>query len=201
MRNNITKLALLFGIIATIGFGANSVQAASIDGGLGHITLVLRDSDGVIKQYVQTDNAITIEGLDCIVGQTFLGVNNQGTCANTDPFDVVAIGEGTVATDSDATDLNNDMPTGCFAFAATPVADSGTTTQKITIEAIFGGGTAGAGDIDDAACTGNITEAGLFSIGAPTVTQATNIFAYQDFTQIVLGTADTLTVTWEIDFS
>ena len=70
MRNNITKLALLFGIIATIGFGANSAEAASIDGALGHITLVLKDSDGAIKQYVQTDNAITIEGLDCIVGQS-----------------------------------------------------------------------------------------------------------------------------------
>ena len=201
MRNNITKLALLFSIIATIGFGAISVQAAEISGGLGHITLVLKDSDGVIKQYIQTDNTITAEGLDCMVGQTFLGTNTQGTCTNTDPFDVIAIGEGATADEVAVVNLANDMPTGCFAIAVTPVADGGSSTQRITIEAVFGGGTAGSGNIDDAACIGNITEAGLFSIGAATVTQSDNLFAYQDFTAIALGSADTLTVTWAIDFS
>jgi len=200
MQNNITKLALLFGIIATISFGANSAQAAEISGGLGHIELVLADSDGNIKQYVQTDNTITEEGLDCLVDSVF-GTSGTGTCANNDPFDVIAIGEGTNGDQPNATGLTTELLTGCFAVAVTPTADTGDLTQRITITAVFGGGTAGSGDVDNAACIGNITEAGLFSIGAPTVTTPTNIFAYQDFTVISIGTADTLTVTWDIDFT
>lgn len=200
MQNNITKLALLFGIIATIGFAANSAQAAEISGGLGHIELVLADSDGNIKQYVQTDNTITEEGLDCLVQGVF-GTTTVGTCANTDPFDVIAIGKGTTADEANAVGLAVEMPTGCFAIAVTPTADAGDLTQRVTIQAVFGGGGAGSGNIDDAACIGSITEAGLFSIGAATVTTPTNIFAYQDFTAISLGSADTLTVTWDIDFS
>ena len=203
MQNNITKLALLFGIIATIGFGINSAQAAEISGGLGHMTLVLKDSEGDIKQYVQTDNVITTEGLDCLIQQIFGDAPADTTCDDTSAFDTIAIGEGSDQTVS-ATGLGTIMGSGCNAASPAvgiaPVANSATSPQKVTITAIFGGGTAGSGDIDDAVCTGTITEAGLFNVGSATVAP-TNIFAYQFFTGIVLATADTLTVTWDIDFS
>lgn len=204
MTNNITKIALLFGIIATIGFGTNYAQAAEISGAQGHITLVLQDADGNITQYVQTDNAITQRGLDCMVDTIFIGSAGTGNsnCTNVDPFDVIAIGEGTVSTDSDATGLNNTMPTNCMAVSVTPVQDSGTLTVAIQIEAVFGGdGNATNGEnIDNAACIGAITEAGLFSIGDAT-NLPDSILAYQDFSVINLGATDTLTITWDIDFT
>ena len=203
MQNNITKLALLFGIIATLGFGINSAQAAEISGGLGHITLVLKDSDGSIKQYVQTDNVITHEGLDCLIEQIFGDAPDATGCADTTAFDTIAIGEGTDQGIT-ATGLGVVMGAGCNAASpavgVAPVADAGTGTQKVTITAVFGGGTAGSGNIDNSICTGTITEAGLFNVGDATVAP-TNIFAYQFFTGIALASADTLTVTWDIDFS
>ena len=74
MRNNITKLALLFGVVATMGFGAMNTAVADtsgITGGLGHLELVLAGSDGTIKKYVQTDNFITNQGKDCIMDLVF----------------------------------------------------------------------------------------------------------------------------------
>ena len=204
MTNNITKIALLFGIIATIGFGTNYVQAAETSGAIGHIELVLHDADGNITQYVQTDNAITTEGLDCLVDSVFLGSAGAGNsgCLDVTPFDFISIGLGTTATDSAASALNSALPSGCRGVAVVPVQDTGTTTVAVQIEAVFGGDsiTTNGEDLDNAACIGAITEAGLFSDGSATVVPL-SIFAYQDFSVINLGATDTLTITWDIDFT
>lgn len=205
MQNNMTKLALLFGIVATMGLGTMNTAVADTSErtgvAIGHIELVLAGPDGAIKQYVQTDNVITHEGLDCLVDSLFIGTAGTGTCdTNVDPFDVVAIGVGTGQGVTDLT-LATPLASGCIAGAdPSVVADSGTGTQRITIEVVFGGATSTGADVTNAACQAAITEAGLFNTGDATTT-ANNMFAVQSFSVINIATADTLTVTWDLDFS
>ena len=203
MQNNITKLALLFGIIATMGLGTmNAVVADTSERtgvATGHITLVLRDSDGEIKQYVQTDNLVTREGLDCLVDSLF-GSTGTGTCSSALDFDVVAIGTGAVGTDT-AIALTTPLTSGCIAFADPGVvADVGTTTQAIQVEVVFGGSTSSGADLAASQCEATITEAGVFNTGGAAVA-TDNMFATQGFTGVTIAAADTLTVTWDIDFT
>ncbi len=203
MKNNITKLALLFGIIATMSLGTmNTVVADTSERtgvALGHVTLVLRDSDGEIKQYVQTDNVVTEEGLDCLVDQLF-GSVTTGTCTTTGNMDIVSMGIG-AAGGATATTLTTPLASGCIAFADPGVvADAGTSTQAIQVEVVFGGSTSTGADIANAACEATITEAGLFNTGGAT-TPTLNMFATQGFTGVAIAAADTLTVTWDIDFT
>ena len=185
-----------------MGFGTMNTAVADTSertGGLGHITLVLADGDGVIKQYVQTDNIITHEGLDCLAVVLF-GTANPGTCAAADVFDAIGIGTGNGGTVSSTT-LSGALSATCQGFSDTPPsADSGTGTQVITIQAIFGGADSSGADVQSAQCEFAITEAGLFNAGGAS-TALGDMFAYQTFTSITIGTADTLTVTWAIDFS
>ena len=205
MKNNITKLALLFGIIATMSLGTmNTVVADTSERtgvALGHVTLVLRDSDGEIKQYVQTDNVVTNEGLDCLVDQLF-GSVTTGTCTTTGNMDIVSIGTG-AAGGATAVTLTTPLASGCIAFADPGVvADAGTSTQAIQVEVVFGGSTSTGADLAPAGgeCEATITEAGLFNTGGATTT-ANNMFAIQGFTGVAIAAADTLTVTWDIDFT
>jgi hypothetical protein len=62
------------------------------------------------------------------------------------------------------------------------------------------GGTATGFDVNNAACIGAITEAGLFNTGGATVA-TNNMFANQGFTAVNIAANDKLTVTWAIDFT
>ena len=203
MQNNITKLALLFGIIATMSLGTmNTVVADTSERtgvALGHVTLVLRDSDGEIKQYVQTDNVVTNEGLDCLV-DTLFGSVATGTCTSTGNMDIIGLGTG-AAGGAGATGVTTPLASGCIAFADPGVvADTGTTTQAIQVEVVFGGFTSTGADLAATQCEATITEAGLFNTGGAT-TVTDNMFSIQGFTGVAIATADTLTVTWDIDFT
>ena len=203
MQNNITKLALLFGIIATMSLGTmNTVVADTSERtgvALGHITLVLKDSDGEIKQYVQTDNVVTIEGLDCLVDSLF-GSGPTATCTSAADFDIIGLGTG-VAGGTGATDVTTPLLSGCIAFADPGViADAGTTTQAIQVEVVFGGSTSTGADLAASQCEATITEAGLFNTGGAAVA-TNNMFSIQGFTGVAVAAADTLTVTWDIDFT
>ena len=202
MQSNITKLAMLFGIVATMGFGTMNTAVADTSertGGLGHIELVLADEAGNIKQYVQTDNFITHEGLDCLVDVLF-GSSTTGTCGATTTFDAVGLGTGSAATVA-STALSSGLASGCLGFTdLTPSSDGGTGTQTITINAIFGGACSSGADVTASQCEATITEAGLFNAGGAAVALG-DMFAYQTFTGITIATADTLTVTWALDFT
>lgn len=201
MQNNMIKLALLFGVVATMGFGAMNTASAETSertGALGHVTLVLAGPDGDIKKYVQTDNVITHEGLDCLVEVLFIGATTL--CANLDTFDVIAIGTGSGITATGQA-LAGGLGSTCQAQPdPSPSVDAGTTTQVVTIEVVFGGAASGTSDITSAQCEVAVTEAGLFNVGSASAAP-NNLFAYQDFTAITIATADTLTVTWSIDFT
>ena len=191
---------MLVGFAAIISVGVfsatNTAEASQEDvpGMMGHIELTVRDSDGIIKEYVQTDNAITDSGINCISENTF-GVNSA--CA-AGLFTFIGLGTGTTA---GANALQTPLAAGCLrsdasdASAGDAATSAGTTTETVTMTVIFGGETATGAGLADAACDGvAITEAGLFNA----VTEADQMFAHQSFGAITLLTADTLTVTWVI---
>ena len=186
-----------FAAIISVGvFSATTTAEASqeVPGMMGHITMVLQDSDGNIIDYVQTYIAVTYTGRNCITENTF-GVN-----ANCGAGFFTFIGLGT-ATSAVGENVGNDLATGCVRSDADDLGtgdvatSTGTTTETITLTVVFGGATSGAGGIANIACEQTITEAGLFN---SETAAAGEMFAYQTFTGIAVGATDTLTVTWTV---
>ena len=168
----------------------------------GQMTLELRDSEGNLKAYRQTDNVITRNGEDCAAKALFAparytagGVTSGAYCtgAITVPFSFIALGTGTT------TETNNDVDmqaqtvvsgltisSGTVSFTnSTGGATTGTGASVISIAKTF---TAGAGPT-------TISEAGLFN---GTTANTNGIFAHKTFTGIVVNSGDSLAVTWTI---
>ncbi|MBS3926039.1 MAG: hypothetical protein KGZ34_05045 [Nitrosarchaeum sp.] len=195
------NLAMLLLGIATISVGVlstpNTAEAMSNEssGVLGHITLIVADSDGNIKNYVQTDNLVTDVGKDCIVERTF-GTTVAG-CTDGATFNNIGLGTGTGQT-ATSSNVATPLGAGCVRVAASTNTETGTATETVTIKAIFGGSTSTGADVTNAACQATITEAGLFN----SATAATGeMFSYQSFTGVAIGASDTLSVQWDIAFS
>lgn len=168
----------------------------------GQMTLELRDSEGNLKAYRQTDNVITRTGEDCASKALFAptsyntGGSGSGSCAGavTSPFTFIALGTGTT------TETNNDVD----MQAETAVSGLTIVPGAVT----FTNSTGGAGQATGAAvisitntftnagASTNISEAGLFNSSAVT---SNGMFAHKTFTAITVGTSDQLTVTWTIN--
>ena len=192
---------MLVGFAAIISVGVfsatNTAEASQEDvpGMMGHITLTLHDSEGNITDYVQTDNDMTITGVNCISELSF-GVNS--ICTGGGDFTFIGLGTATAPVGEN---VGDDLAAACVRSNAADVGsgdvatstDNGI-TETITMTVIFGGETATGTGIADAACDGvAITEAGLFNS-----VSTDQMFAHQSFGAITLLTADTLEVEWVI---
>lgn len=193
---------MLVGFAAIISVGVfsatNTAEASQEDvpGMMGHITLTLQDSEGNITDYVQTDNVVTIAGVNCISENsfgvnsacdatffTFIGLGFGSTPTSTNVENPLAGGGGCIRSDAD------DASTGDVATSA------GTSTETVTLTVIFGGGGSSGAGITSVDCEATVSEAGLFN----SVTGAAGqMFAHQAFTGIAVGNLDTLTVTWTV---
>lgn len=199
------SLAVMFVGIAAVAFAGvlalPNVQAetqSETSGVMGHITLILTGPDGVIKQYVQTDNLVTDKGKDCIVEKVF---NADTVSCGAGDFQTIGLGTTTTSTQT-STDVSTPLIAPCIRFAAAqPVGDGGTDTQKVTITASFGGATQTGADVDSVECAKIITEAGLFNAGGESSGATGDMFSYQSFGAVTVGASDSLTVNWVIDFS
>ena len=82
----------LLGSFGIVSFNTdNSLQTESVMA-IGHLELVLKDADGNIKQYQQTDNVVVIEGLNTMADLTFLDINLNAN--DTDSrFGLIGIGD------------------------------------------------------------------------------------------------------------
>ena len=192
---------MLVGFAAIISVGVfsvtNTAEASQeeVPGMMGHITLVLKDSDGNIKEYVQTDNAVTDTGRNCL-SENLTNIN--AACA-AGLFTFIGLGTNTalsgenVGTPLTGTCVRSDASDGGTGDVAT---SAGTTTEVVTMQVIFGGATSTGAGVVSANCQATISEAGLFNSVTPAADQ---MFAYQTFGGITLLTADTLTVTWVIN--
>lgn len=163
---------------------------------MGHVTATLRDADGNIKAYRQTDNLIVNTGFDMLAVQIFGNATGTGSTItgiggfnNGGTVKAMAIGTGNAAAAATQVDLQT-YDSGCANKTAT-FAESTTTTgtDKINMEtSVTFQGTAG--------CDINVNEAGLFS--NVDGKKSGDMFARQQFTQVAVGANDSLTLNWDV---
>ena len=196
---------MLVGFAAIISVGVfsatNTAEASQEDvpGMMGHITLTLHDSEGNITDYVQTDNVMTIAGVNCISELSF-GVNSVCDAAF---FTFIGLGIGSTPTLTNVQTplaggggcIRSDANDGTLNDVAT---STGTDPEVVTLTVVFGGGGSTGAGLASVDCEDTISEAGLFNNVAGATGQ---MFAHQSFTGIAVGNLDTLTVTWTIQIA
>lgn len=171
---------------------------------VGYITLVLTDENGIVKQYIQTKNAVHDDGFNQIIDDIYGSsacVDAACDIGGTKLFNILGIGTGDVdAGGTAANDLAVPLASSgdCNRVVDGTGAASTTDSKIVTISASFGGASAGTADRTSVDCEAAITEVGLFH----DTTDATGVMiAGQTFSSVTIGANDILTVTWQITFS
>jgi len=157
---------------------------------VGHLELVAVDPDGNIKQYVQTDNAIQENGVNCIIQKLFETGSGTGNCAgDSGQFNVIQIGiAGPVALSSTA--IGTTAPN----IVTNPAAASGITVFDTVSANLLLAANATVTVPFSANGVNAVTEAIL--LNATGGTQAA--LAYRSFTSIGLEDGDSLTIAWTV---
>ena len=157
---------------------------------LGHIVAVAKDQNGDIKAYRQTDNLVVSNGLNATSNALF--GTTQTTTTTVGTFKYVGVGTTGGSVNYKDTTLNAQRGSH-LSGTVTNIQAGGGTGMGAQIAATWP-----AGRLANASSTTTtINEAALFDGG-----NGTNLYAHQVISPgIALGTADTLTVTWQITFS
>ena len=220
-----TYVVALIAAISAVSIGAISmneftvplaIASASPESGtmMGHVEYILRDADGNIKSYAQTDNMVVDKGDDCVIGYAFQSTASGGsdtcTTAGRPGFQFIGIGNSTYTVDNlDTTlvntgnaqvaDTTND---GIMAVrfdnntAATASVDGGTvviaTDTPFTFTANNATTVRSAG-LFDGTCNGVDATGGYCT----TNTGVMNMFSAQSIT-VAVSSGDSLSVTWTI---
>jgi hypothetical protein len=203
----LTVVAGLFSstIFGSVGTKSETNTIASTSGLItGHVTAVVKDSAGNIKEYRQTDNLVVNQGENCAAKMLFSGGAATGTTvctgANTVGFHFIEIGNGTTTVQSSDVRLASGHNTTGIAtatglhikagtlnwFGNATGSGSGTTTDT-RIAATF---------TNNAAASQTVAEAALFN---GTTHNTNGMFARQTFPAITLNNGDQLTVEWRIN--
>lgn len=171
----------------------------------GHVTTILTDSEGNVKQYRQSDNVITNNGENCVAKMLFQDDGASGLGGGTgtsvcigalnSAYTVIAIGTGTAKANGTDTSLGNELSgSGLSSGRATMLWTSpgqnstgtaGDSQAKVQLSKTF----------TNTGTSVQVSESGLFN---DTVTNTNGMFARQNFTAIGLGNGDSLTVQWTI---
>ena len=174
---------------------ANSIQNPSTY--KGHITMIVTDQFGSIKEYREMDNNIVDEGKDCVSDLVF--ETNDASCDNQPKFTNVVVSNCDGAGTGDATngvcaDTTPDTVTTFDDVEDTEQGDqcnAGTitytdATNVVRVSAV----------ITEAQITGEspLRESGIVNACAA----GNELFAIQSFADINLSTNDQLTVNWDI---
>jgi hypothetical protein len=185
-----TAFVVAFGLLGFNGVLTNTfvtqyTDPTSIKDGihsLGHVVAVLKDPDGTIKAYRQSDNIVVTTGKNCMVDDTF---GSTGSCANKGAaFNYIAIGTGSNAQSTTDTNLVNQLTRTVISNGGPAlIAASSTVGAKATESALF---TIGQPT--------TIQEAGLFDTGGT----AGDMFAEEGFAGISATGGDQLTITWTV---
>lgn len=210
--------AVSIGTISLNGFTIPLVTASvSPESGttMGHVEYILRDADGNIKSYAQTDNMVVDKGDDCVIGYAFqstaAGGSDTCTTAGRPGFQFIGIGNATYTVDNlDTTLVNTGNATvadgshvGLMAVrfdnntVATASVDGGTvviaTETPFTFDANNATTVRSAG-LFDGTCNG---VAGSALGYCTTNTGVMNMFSAQSIT-VAVSSGDSLSVTWTI---
>ena len=161
----------------------NSLQTDSVMA-IGHLELVLKDADGNIKQYQQTDNLIVDIGFNTMSDFVFLVIdlNNNSTDSK---FNVIVFWVGVTGPFTSDTGLVSPV-SGCLNATATIDGDPSSAGSGALIFLFANFSAANS-------CTGTFSEA----IIQKDLTDG-EILSRQIFTAITIGSFDELDVFWDI---
>jgi hypothetical protein len=168
---------------------------------LGHITLIVKDKEGNIKQYRQTDNIINNDGFNCVATEVFGASTATSTCAfSPGSFKVIGLSatSSTMAHNTALSALAEYSNDGLAPVAGTVTVPTTASTSSST-----------TGDVVETQISNTFTDTGATnSVGAAalqdsaTTTGSVNLFAAQTFgSAISLNTGDSLTVNWQVSFT
>lgn len=159
-------------------FNKSEIHSDNMSGSIGlkgHVTLVLSDEFGNVKDYREIDNLVVDTGFEEVAKLAF-------ATGSSTKFDYIAVGSGSTAPTAGDTALETQLDS--RKQDTTPSYDSG--TKKITIDVTFAAGES----------TGTIRESGVFNASS-----GGQMFSRQTFAEINKGASDSLTITWEITLS
>lgn len=205
-HRNLTMILIGVVVMSTSGVYSltQSAQTTQTNSGtteqpviLGHIVAIVKDQNGNIKAYRQTDNLVVSNGLNSTINALF-GSGTQTISSGTFPSTFKYVGVGTDNTAAAHAQLGLVAQRGLKhigTVTAITVAN-GDTGEGAQIQANWG-----AGILANSSSTSTtIQEAGLFDSTANGTTTS-NMYARQVISPgISMGTADTLQVTWKITF-
>ncbi len=185
-------LALVLGLIVAVPASNVSINSSSLDM-MGHAVVVLKDTDGYIKAYQQSDNIVVLNGADCAADAIF-GIGTQADlCAGGTPseFTDIRVGAGTQAEDINDVALGTDL-----GGVAVPNAGTG---NLIGHSGAQDGGSGALKTIQGTFVLtqgATVAEVGLFDGPGATDDMFSRILLG---TQISAGTDDTITITYIIE--
>lgn len=204
-------LVVVAGLFTANVSGLMSVKATPVANTLGtgaymtgHVTTILTDADGNVKQYRQSDNVITNNGENCVAKLLFQdngATNGLGTGTGTnvcigsldDPWDIIAVGTGTGKANGTDIALGNELTGSGFAAGKA-------TTKTWSNSTGFAGNSQVsvvlARTFTNSGSSTQIAESGLLN---STTSNTNSLFARQNFTAITVGNGDSLTVQWTVN--
>jgi len=150
----------------------------------GHVESLVRDDQGTVKVYRQSDNLIVNKGEDCAV-RTLFDTNNGGggSCTGTiGEFSYIGIGTGATAASATQTALVTPVKRVQDTTCTFTASNAAVTNAKCLLSSTFTTGS-----------TITVNESGIFDAAT-----SGNMFARQLTGAIPLTSADTLTVNWTI---
>jgi len=211
--------AASIGAISMNGFSAIPFATASVSpetgAMMGHVEYILRDADGNIKTYIQSDNSVVDRGDNCVMSYAF-GPGNPGAdtdfcVSNVNGFRFIGIGNSTATTTSEATTLTNQATR--IASRGAEASFGGLMAMKTDNALVYTNSTNGGTVVIDTPTpfvftagknTTTVLSAGLFdatcaATGGICTAYASpqNMFSVQALNVVVAG-GDTLNVTWTI---
>jgi len=172
-----------FGIISSNT--DTSLQTDSVFA-VGHLQLILKDGDGNIKQYLQTDNLIVDQGLNTMIDLVFAGVDLNSNGAD-NQFNVLAIGAS--SSPESASDVRLLLPVSGCANATAFISGFGASSPlgaNVTLNVIFNGTDGCVGTFQEAVIGNGLASAG-------------EILSRKTFSPIIMAADDELDVSWDID--
>lgn len=219
MKNNTSiailgiTLAIVGGMFAAnasglIGFKSTDSKAQAGAYMTGHVETILRDVDGNIKEYRQSDNLISNTGENCVLRLLFQDGANRGagtgtnvcTGALTAPWDTIALGTGgaTAVNGTQAGLTTETSATGMARARATTFSWTSSSTGNSTAQSSTGSAslTLSKTFTNTSGGTVTVSESGLFN---STTISGSGMFARQTFSGIAVNNNDSLTVQWTVN--
>jgi len=203
----VAGFAVLGGITAVSSF-QDSTSGMSTENAFvtGHVELMVMDAYGNVKQYIQSDNIVSTQGIRS-VSDLVLGTAHSSIEAI---FDTVIVGTGTTAEGASNAIADFTQRSNRLQDEDATVAESGS-IGGIIVALWDGDNDNGRGDdLNNDTSSITIEQVGLTSGGCVTSTgvcaafntSSIEIFAYQQTAvSVTIGQQDTLQVTWTITFA